>query len=245
MTEAPPSGVRRNEHGQPIGDPVPGWGGARPPARVALTGRSVRLEPVTADHADALYAALCGPDDGPLWTYRFHPAPAGVASMRDLLVAAAADESAVTFAIVPADDTERPAGLATLMRVDAAQGSIEVGSILFARSLQRTRAATEAMWLLMRHVFDDLGYRRYEWKCDSHNEPSRAAARRLGFRYEGRFRQAMVYRGRNRDTDWFAMTDGDWQRLAPASAAWLEPANFDGAGRQLTSLSALTTAAVG
>jgi RimJ/RimL family protein N-acetyltransferase len=229
---------RRNEHGQPVGDPVPGWAGARPPRRVTLTGESVRLEPVAAAHAPSLYAALCGPGDDPLWTYRLHPRPADLDEMCSLLASAEADPATVTFAIVP-EEVGRPDGLATLMRVDAAQGSIEVGSILYARSLQRTRAATEAMWLLMRHVFDDLGYRRYEWKCDSHNEPSRAAARRLGFRYEGRFRQAMVTRGRNRDTDWFAMTDGDWRRLAPAYAAWLDTANFDEAGRQRTSLSTL------
>ncbi len=231
---------RRNQHGQPVGDPVPGWAGARPPARVALTGESVRLEPVVAAHAEALVAALGGPGDQLLWTYRLQPMPVDLEAMRELVVAAAADPTTVTFAIVPAGAAEQPAGLATLMRVDAAQGSIEVGSILYARSLQRTRAATEAMWLLMRHVFDDLGYRRYEWKCDSLNQPSRVAARRLGFHYEGRFRQAMVTRGRNRDTDWFAMTDGDWRRLAPAYAAWLDPENFDANGRQRTSLSALT-----
>lgn len=244
MTEPPAGGVRRNEHGQPVGDPVPGWTGARPPSRVSLVGESVRLEPVTADHAEALYAALGGPDDEPLWTYRLQPRPANLDEMRDLLAAAEADPSTVTFAIVPRG-ADRPAGLATLMRADPAQGSIEVGSIIYARSLQRTRAATEAMWLLMRHVFEDLGYRRYEWKCDSHNEPSRSAARRLGFRYEGRFRQAMVTRGRNRDTDWFAMTDGDWRRLAPAYAAWLAPGNVDADGRQRTSLTALTAAVEG
>lgn len=244
MTEAPTGGVRRNEHGQPVGDPVPGWAGALPPARVTLAGECVRLEPVAVAHAEALHAALCGPVDAPLWTYRLQPMPTDLDATRALVTAAETDEATVTFAILPTDSDE-PAGLATLMRVDAANGSIEVGSILYARSLQRTRAATEAMWLLMRHVFDDLGYRRYEWKCDSLNEPSRAAAGRLGFRYEGRFRQAMVTRGRNRDTDWFAMTDGDWRRLAPAYAAWLAPVNFDADGRQRTSLAALTAAVQG
>ena len=152
----------------------------------------------------------------------------------------------MTFALVPVDGAGagKARGLATLMRVDASQGSVEVGGILYARSLQRTRAATEAMVLLMRHVFDDLGYRRYEWKCDSLNEPSRRAAARLGFRYEGRFRQAMVYQGRNRDTDWFSITDAEWRRLAPAYDAWLDAANFDADGRQRSSLSALTAAAL-
>ena len=236
-----PDGVLRNEHGQPIGPPVPGWAGARPPARVVLEGRTVWLEPALASHAEALHPVLCGPGDAPLWTYRPGPMPEDLAGLRHLLTAAETDPTAVTFVIVPRAEGE-PRGLVSLMRADAAQGSVEVGSILFARSLQRSRAATEAIWLLVSHVVDDLGHRRCEWKCDSLNEPSRVAARRLGFRYEGRFRQAMVYRGRNRDTDWFAVTDADWSRLAPTYAAWLDDANFDEVGRQRTSLSALTAA---
>ncbi len=241
MTATPP---RRNEHGQPIGEPVPGWAGAHAPQRVRLEGRTVRLEPVTADHADALFDAVCGPDDDPLWTYRLTSRPGDRAALRDALERTSADPALVTFAVVPTD-VRRAAGLASLMRADPANGSIEVGAILYGRTLQRTTPATEAMWLLMRHVFDDLGYRRYEWKCDSHNEPSRAAARRLGFRYEGRFRQAVVYRGRNRDTDWFAMTDRDWARLAPAYDAWLATSNLDAEGRQRRSLSALVEEALG
>ncbi len=130
------------------------------------------------------------------------------------------------------------------MRIDAAAGSIEIGSIQYGDSLVRTRAATEAMYLLGRHVFEDLGYRRYEWKCDCLNEPSRAAARRLGFTYEGRFRQATVYRGRNRDTDWFSITDAEWPRLRAAYDVWLAPENFDQDGQQRRSLSALTVGGV-
>ena len=128
------------------------------------------------------------------------------------------------------------------MRVDPAHGSAEVGAILYARSLRRTRAATEAIHLLARYLFDDLGYRRFEWKLDCLNEPSARAARRLGFTYEGRFRNAMVYKGRNRDTDWFAMTDADWPRIRDAHERWLDPANFDDAGAQRTSLSDLPAA---
>ena len=237
------SAPRRNDHGQPIGEPVPGWAGARLPSRVPLTGTSVRLAPVTQAHAEPLFHVLCGTANDELWTYRPLPAPTDLEGLRAMLAAAASDPVTATFAIVPTAG-ERPTGLATLMRVDAAQGCVEVGSILYARSLQRTRAATEAMVLLMRHVFDDLGYRRYEWKCDSLNEPSRRAAARLGFRYEGRFRQAMVYQGRNRDTDWFSITDAEWRRLAPAYDAWLDAANFDADGRQRSSLSALTAAAL-
>jgi RimJ/RimL family protein N-acetyltransferase len=130
-------------------------------------------------------------------------------------------------------------GIAAYLRIDPAMGSAEVGSILYAAALQRTTGATEAMALMARHVFDDLGYRRYEWKCDSLNAPSRAAATRLGFRYEGRFRNAVVYKGRNRDTDWFAMTDGDWPGVKAAYAAWLDPENFEPDGAQRRSLAEL------
>jgi RimJ/RimL family protein N-acetyltransferase len=130
-----------------------------------------------------------------------------------------------------------PSGIASYTRIDPATGQIEVAGVLFARSLQRTRAATEAIHLLMRHAFDDLGYRRFEWKCDSLNEPSRRAAARLGFTYEGRFRQHMVTKGRNRDTDWFSVTDTEWPAVRGGHEAWLDPANFDGDGRQRTALS--------
>jgi RimJ/RimL family protein N-acetyltransferase len=134
--------------------------------------------------------------------------------------------------------------VACFLRIDPANGSAEVGGIVLAAAAQRTTAATEAMVLMARHVFDELGYRRYEWKCDSCNEPSRRAAARLGFRYEGRFRNALVYKGRNRDTDWFSITDEEWRRLAPAYDAWLAAGNFDAEGRQRRSLSELTRAAL-
>jgi RimJ/RimL family protein N-acetyltransferase len=224
-----------NEHGQPIGEPVPGWVARQPPAPVTLVGRYVRLEPVAAAHAEALYAELCGPEDGPLWTYRVGPAPTDLAAMERDVAAMAADADTLTFAVVPAGE-ERAAGMTTLMRIDPAQGSIEVGSIIYARRLQRTPVTTEATHLLARHVFDDLGYRRFEWKCDSHNEPSRRAAVRLGFTYEGRFRHAMVYQDRNRDTDWFSITDAEWPAVRAAHERWLDPENFDPQGQQLTPL---------
>ena len=133
----------------------------------------------------------------------------------------------------------------TLFRIDPAQGSAEVGAVLYARSLQRTRAATESVHLLATYLFEELGYRRFEWKLDSCNAPSARAARRLGFSYEGRFRNALVYKGRNRDTDWFAMTDGDWPAVREAHRRWLDPANFDDEGRQLVALSTLTAAVAG
>ena len=231
--------TRTNSHGQPIGEPVPDRSPRLPPAHTTLTGQYVALEPVAAAHAPALYAALATEDDDASWTYRIDERPTDEAGMLRLVEAWSSRPLDVTFAIVPAD-TGTAAGIATLMRVDPANGSAEVGAILYARSLRRTRAATEAIHLLARHLFDDLGYRRFEWKLDCLNEPSARAARRLGFTYEGRFRNAMVYKGRNRDTDWFAMTDADWPRIREAHQRWLDPANFDAAGRQRTSLSDLT-----
>lgn len=231
--------TRVNDHGQTVGDPVPGWTPRPAPAPVELAGRTVRLEPVSLAHAPHLYAALCRAADEPLWTYRTQERPRDLDGLAALLAAAADDPATVTLAIVPRE-TGVPEGLATLMRVDPAQGCVEVGSILFSRDLQRTTAATEALVLLARHVLGALGYRRLEWKCDSANEPSRRAAARLGFTFEGRFRQAMVYKGRNRDTDWFSLTDADWSRVSAAYDAWLDPANFHADGRQRQSLSTLT-----
>jgi RimJ/RimL family protein N-acetyltransferase len=238
-----------NRHGQPVGDPVAGWAPRLPPARTTLAGRYVRLEPVTTAHAPDLYRALGSEADDALWTYRHDERPLDEAGMVGLVETWASRTLDVTFAVVPTDPGADPgadagaAGVATLMRVDPGHGSAEVGAVLYARSLQRTRAATEAIHLLGRHLFDDLGYRRFEWKLDCLNEPSARAARRLGFTYEGRFRHAMVYKGRNRDTDWFSITDAEWPRVRAIHQRWLDPGNFDASGRQLTALSDLVAAA--
>ena len=138
---------------------------------------------------------------------------------------------------------DRVEGTASYLRTDTGNGTVEVGAIVYSGALQRSRAATEAMYLMARHAVTDLGYRRYEWKCDALNAPSRVAAARLGFAFEGLWRQAVMYKGRNRDTAWFAFTDDDFAALAPAYEAWLDPANFDAAGRQRTSLSTATRSA--
>jgi len=202
-----------------------------------LEGNGVRLEPIGPQHVDDLYAALCGPDDDPIWTYLFWERPRDRDAMAQFVSDRAADPTQVGLAIVPVE-TGRAAGFCSLMRIDPAMGSIEVGGIAFGRQLQRSRAATEAMALLMRHAFDDLGHRRYEWKCDSLNGPSRRAAIRLGFIWEGRFRNAVVYKGRNRDTDWFSITDLEWPRVSKALDDWLDDRNFDDRGRQRTRLAA-------
>ena len=229
--------TRVNEFGQPVGEPLDRSPRPRP-APVRLDGRHAALVPVAGEHVTDLHAHLAGAADEPLWTYRPDARPADLAATARRVAEWAAATDALTWAVVPTA-TGEACGVVSWYRIDPAQGSVEVAAVLFGRSLQRTAAATEAIVLLARHAFDDLGYRRLEWKLDSLNAPSAAAARRLGFRYEGRFRNAVVYKGRTRDTDWFAMTDDDWRRLRPAYDAWLDPANFDGEGRQLTRLSDL------
>ena len=223
-------GVTTNEFGQPIGRPLPDWQPCPYPDVAVLRGTWCRVEPLSENHLDELYAELCGPDDAPLWTYLPTGPYADKADFLQFVLDAADDTSSMALTVLDPDG--RACGTARLMRIDQANGSVEIGWIVLARRLQRTTAATEAFALIARHVFE-LGYRRYEWKCDSLNEPSRRAAQRLGFRYEGRFRNALVYKGRNRDTDWFALTAEEWPAVAAAYDAWLDPANFvDGIQRQ-------------
>ncbi len=224
---------RVNEHGQPVGEAVDWAPGVRL-APVTLTGRTCRLEPLGEEHLDGLYAALCVDSPPSIWTYMPH----GPFADREALAAYAAYLEAlpetVPLAIVLPDGT--PAGIATYLRIDHGNGTAEVGYITYGSVLQQTTAATEAMYLMAAHAFDVVGVRRYEWKCDSLNEPSRRAAARLGFTYEGTFRKALVYKGRNRDTAWFAITDDDWPSIKAGFARWLETANFDEHGRQRTPL---------
>ena len=230
--------MRTNEHGQPIGDEVPGWAPRPPVEPVTLTGRTCRLEPLGEGNLDTVYDAVCVQSPPETWTY----ITSGPYDDRDGFAGHVAGLQAlaacVPLAILAPDG--RGLGLACYLRIDPANGSAEVGGIVMSSALQRTTAATESMYLMMRHVFEDLGYRRYEWKCDSLNEPSRRAAVRYGFTYEGRFRNALVYKGRNRDTDWFSVTDDEWRRLRPSYDVWLDPANFDAAGQQRRSLGLAT-----
>ena len=166
-----------------------------------------------------------------MWDYLADGPYADPESLLAALAKKAAAQDAVFFALVEAK-SRRALGYASYMRIEPAHGCIEVGNILYTPPLQRTAAATEAMYLMARHVFEDLGYRRYEWKCNALNEPSRKAALRLGFTYEGLFRQHMIIKGRNRDTAWYSMLDSEWPSRKQAFEAWLDPANFDGHGRQ-------------
>jgi RimJ/RimL family protein N-acetyltransferase len=207
-----------------------GWKPALPPGPVTLRGRHVTLEPLNAEqHTAALWQAVRGHDE--LWAWLFDGPYASEADFRKALAAKQVSTSAVFLAIVPAD-TGLAAGYASYMRIEADHGVIEVGNILYAPSLQRTPAATEAMYLMAGYVFEILGYRRYEWKCNAENAPSRRAALRLGFTFEGIFRQHMVIKGRNRDSAWFSMLDHEWPARKQAFEAWLEPENFDDEGRQ-------------
>jgi RimJ/RimL family protein N-acetyltransferase len=202
-----------------------------------MGGRNVTLEPLDASaHTAALWQAVQG--HNPLWDYLADGPYASEAALHDALAQKQAGAAAVFFAIVPAA-TGQAAGYASYMRIDAPNGVVEVGNILMAPALQRTTAATEAMYLMARHVFDDLGYRRYEWKCNANNEPSRRAALRYGFSFEGIFRQHMIVKGQNRDTAWFSMLDHEWPARKQAFEAWLAPANFDEAGSQRKALAAI------
>lgn len=228
-----PAAPRRNEFGQPIGRAVD-WTPRPPVEPVTLVGPRVRIEPWAHRFLPDLYASTVTGSPASTWTYLATPPLDTEDGLRAWLDDLAADPGAVPLVICT--PRGRAVGTASYLRLDHANGSVEVGAIALAAELQRTTAATEAMYLMMRHVFDDLGYRRYEWKCDSLNEPSRRAAQRLGFRYEGTFRNAVVYRGRNRDTDWFSITGEEWPQVRARLERWLDPGNFDADGAQRTPL---------
>jgi RimJ/RimL family protein N-acetyltransferase len=231
------------------------WKPALRPEPVTLRGRYVTLEPLGAErHTAALWEALqphkrqrsavgdtgVANHDAP-WTWMADGPYATQAKLREALEQKEAATGAAFLAIVPAE-TGLAAGYASYMRIEPPHGVVEVGNVLLAPALQRTTAATEAMYLMARHAFEYLGYRRYEWKCDAENLPSRRAALRLGFTFEGIFRQHMVIKGRNRDTAWFSMLDCEWPARKQAFEAWFAPDNFDRKGQQRQSLNRLPNA---
>ena len=236
----PDDSHRYNEFGQPIGFALPEWKAPPFPPHAPMAGRYCRLEPLNAaKHARDLYAAQADDPEGKRWTYSFTGPYADFAAYENWMNAAADARDMQLYAIVDAA-TGRAAGSAAYLRIEPKHGVIEVGNIWFSRRLAQTRAASEAIYLFIANAFD-LGYRRFEWKCDSCNLPSRKAAVRFGFTYEGCFRQAIVNKGRNRDTCWFAIIDRDWHAgLGEAYLRWLDPRNFDADGRQVLKLSDLT-----
>ena len=204
-----------------------------------MAGRYCRLEPLDAErHAADLFEAYSEAPDERDWTYLAPAKPTSLAAYRELLASEAPSEDPLRFAVV---DTAsgRAVGRLAMMRIDPLNGAMEVGGIMYSRRLQRRPAGTEAIYLVARRVFEELGYRRFEWKCDSLNAASRVAAQRFGFTFEGIFRQAMVYHGRNRDTAWYSMLDREWPRARRAFERWLAPDNFDERGRQRRSLAEL------
>ena len=219
-----------------FGAELPDWIPPPWPGPMALEGAYARLEPLAPGHAAELHAANA--ESAAIWDYLPYGPFADAAGYAAWVTKMAGKPDPLFFAVIDRA-TGRPGGVMSLLRIMPDAGSIEVGHICFAPRLQRTRAASETIFLLADWVFRE-GYRRFEWKCDALNRPSRRAAERFGFSFEGVFRQATVVKGRNRDTAWFAMTDGDWNCLKPAWTAWLDAANFDAEGRQRQPLGALT-----
>ena len=205
------------------------------PARVVLDGRYARLEPLAAAHAPDLYEASAAPGAGRRFTYLGDAPPAAPADIAAWIAKMSAGDDPLFSAVID-KATGRAAGRQSLMRIVPEHGVIEIGHILWGPAIARRRAATEALYLAARHVFEDLGYRRFEWKCNDLNEPSKAAARRFGFSYEGLFRQHMWVKGANRDTAWFSMLDSEWPGFRREYDRWLVPENFDPAGMQLSRL---------
>lgn len=228
-----------NHLGQPVGGQVPEWTGAKLPSREGMRGCFCSLEPLDpARHGAALYEANSLDGEGRMWTYLPYGPFDSSENYQRWIESVYLGNDPLLFAIVD-NKTRRAVGVCGYLRIDAANGVIEVGHLAFSPLLQKTPLATEAMYLMMARAFS-LGYRRYEWKCHSMNAPSRSAAERLGFSFEGIFRQAAVIKGRNRDTAWYSIIDQEWPRLRAAFSRWLDPGNFDESGRQREKLSILT-----
>lgn len=229
-----------NHLNQPVGFAVNDWKQSRLPRREVMQGRFCRLEPIDAErHATSLYQANAQDVEGRNWTYLPYGPFDNFEDYQNWIRQFCCGLDPFFYAIVDLK-TGAAVGVASYLRIDPNSGSIEVGGINFSPLLQRKPAATEAMYLMMKYAFE-LGYRRYEWKCNALNAPSRKAAQRLGFSYEGIFRQAIVVKGRNRDTAWYAAIDSEWPALDAAFSQWLSADNFDALGMQKTKLSDLTS----
>ena len=228
-----------NVLGEPIGLAVRDWRAPDPPSRQPMIGRTCRLEVLEPErHAQDLHTANMQDREGRIWTYLPYGPFSGFDAYKKWADEVSRGSDPLFYAIVDSA-LSKAVGVASYLRITPASGTIEVGHINYSPLLQRTPAATEAMFLMMKRVFE-AGYRRYEWKCDALNARSRAAAQRLGFSYEGVFRQATIYKGRNRDTAWYAAIDGEWPELESAFVRWLDVSNFDGEGKQRLRLADLT-----
>ncbi|KAF3386849.1 Uncharacterized protein F1880_001111 [Penicillium rolfsii] len=221
----------------PVGPPVE-VKEALPPPTVPIVGHSIQLEPLTSNHINDLYPIIGQPEQASLWTYIPEGPFTDKASFTEALKAFCTSKDPFFYAIIN-KTTKKPTGFFSLLRIDLTNRVIEIGFIVFSTLLQRTTAATEAVYLLAKTVFEDLGYRRLEWKCNNLNAPSKKAAVRFGFTAEGIFRQHLIVKGRNRDTAWFSMLDSEWPVVKRAFEKWLDPSNFDAEGKQLASLAEL------
>ena len=231
--------TRTNAFGQPIGFPVENWAERERPPRTPMLGRYCRIEPLdVARHAADLFDAYGEAPDERDWTYVNRQRSPSLEQFREEVAVLAARPDPLNFAIIDLTNGQA-VGTIALMRIDPPHGVIEVGGVIFSPRMQRRPTGTEALYLLGRRVFDELGYRRFEWKCDALNARSMAAARRYGFTFEGIFRQAIVYHGRSRDTAWFSMLDTEWPAARAAFERWLDPDNFDEHGGQRRSLAEL------
>ncbi len=231
--------MERNGYGQPIGPAIENWTARTLPTRTPLIGRTCRIEPVDVErHSKDLFAAYNAAPDDRDWTYLPSELPTNTAAFAAYLAGMAASSDPLHYTIIDSD-IGKAVGTASHMRIDPENGAIEIGFIRWSPLMQRRVTGTEAIYLLMRRVFDEMGYRRYEWKCDSLNKRSRTAAIRYGFKFEGIFRNAAVIKNRSRDTAWFSITDDEWPRVKAAFEKWLLPSNFDDKGKQRSTLADL------
>ncbi|KAI3321593.1 acyl-CoA N-acyltransferase [Xylariaceae sp. AK1471] len=225
-------------HHNPLGAVVGHRPALRPSPDTRLSGRYVTLVGMSPEHIEPFYPHVSGDENAHLWDYMLGGPFNEISEFRAAMESQITSQDMVLYAIIPADQSTTPdgadniVGCASYLHIDSSNRSVEVGTVMFSPKLQQTPAATEAMYLMAKHAFEDLGYRRYEWKCNTLNAPSQRAALRLGFTFEGTFRQHMIVKGRNRDTAWFAMIDADWPKIRDAFDGWLDPSNFDEHGLQ-------------
>lgn len=228
--------MRYNTFNQPIGDEIESFKEPNMPSIDMIEGKYSKLEHLNESHIDQLFALLCSSENDANWTYLPHEPIHDKASFTLLIEERIISKDPYFFAIVD-KETHQALGIMSLLRINPKASTIEVGHIHYSSLLKRTRIATEVQYLLAQYVFETLKYRRYEWKCDSYNVPSKHAAERLGFKYEGTFRQALVYKGRNRDTNWFSIIDKEWPSIKKHYEEWLDESNFNHDGTQINKLS--------
>ncbi|MBD8162450.1 GNAT family N-acetyltransferase [Erwinia persicina] len=232
---------RTNQYGQPVGEPLPYWQPVPVPQATMMVGLYCRLEPLdTARHGEDLYTAFASAPDDSDWTWLTEDRPGSLAAFQVWLSQRVAEPGFVTFTIICAK-RNKPVGLVSYLRIDPVNGSLEIGGVTWSPLMKRTVTGTEALWLMLNNTFT-LGYRRCEWKCDALNAPSRQAALRLGFTYEGTFRQVMVRKGRSRDSHWFSIIDSEWPAVNQVLTRWLSTENIDASGQQRQSLGSLMRA---